>query len=533
MKNRAAYFRHPMPLICTIWLCFMLSGCGQKQNADADKRMEIRKISNARPRNVIFILTDDHRFDFMGFTGKVPWLKTPNMDRMAREGSYFRNTFVTTALCSPSRASILTGLYSHTHTVVDNNAPAPESLIYFPQYLQKAGYQTSFFGKWHMGEEGDHPRPGFNHWESFKGQGTYYKPELNINGKQTTYDDSTYITDLLTDHALQWLKGRDESKPFFLYLSHKAVHSDFQPAKRHRDVYKNESIQLPPSFSTSDVPVRGKNPRHDPLMREGDDKPFSGEEYYGKGRTPDWQKMQRESWHGVDHMYHGSINFSDFYRRYCESLLAVDESLGRILKYLDDEQLAGSTLVIYMGDNGFSFGEHGLIDKRHFYEESVKVPFLIRCPELFRGGKTMEQMIQNIDVAPTILQAAGIEKPAEMPGHSILPLFSDGGVKWRDKIFYEYYWEYDFPHTPTMHGVRTDQYKLIRYHGVWDTNEFYDLRNDPHEMNNLIASPEHQELIRQLTTDIYDWLEETGGMQIPLKRTVKKRFGDHRNAELY
>jgi arylsulfatase A-like enzyme len=262
-------------------------------------------------------------------------------------------------------------------------------------------------------------------------------------------------------------------------------------------------------------------------------KPYSTEEYYGEGRTPDWQKMQRESWHGVDYMYHGTMDFDDFYRRYCEALLAVDESVGTVLKYLDDNGLAESTMVIYMGDNGFSFGEHGLIDKRHFYEESVKVPFLIRCPELFEGGKTMTPMIQNIDVAPTILEVAGVEKPEQFQGRSIIPLLKGEGVQWRDKIFYEYYWEYDFPHTPTMHGVRTDRYKLIRYHGVWDTNEFYDLQEDPYEMNNLIASPEHQELIKELATDIYDWLEETGGMQIPLKRTVKPKFGDHRNANTY
>ena len=213
--------------------------------------------------------------------------------------------------------------------------------------------------------------------------------------------------------------------------------------------------------------------------------------------------------------------------------MAVDESVGRLLNYLDEEGLAESTLVIYMGDNGFSFGEHGLIDKRHFYEESAKVPFLIRCPALFKGGKTMEPMIQNIDVAPTVLAAAGIEKPQHMQGMSILPLLDGRQEAWRDKIFYEYYWEYDFPQTPTMHGVRTDRYKLIRYHGIWDTNEFYDLHADPDEMNNLIASPEHQVLIEELTEEIYNWLETTGGMQIPLKRTVKKRGGDHRNQGVF
>lgn len=516
-----------------LFLALILAGCKKSEDVSSTN-LRLTKLEGVKPRNVIFILTDDHRFDFMGFTGKVPWLKTPALDRLAKEGAYFRNAFVTTALCSPSRASILTGLYSHTHTVVDNVAPDPQDLIFFPQYLQEAGYQTGFFGKWHMGEDTDEPRPGFDHWESFKGQGVYYKPTLNINGKQVSYSDSTYITDLLTSHAVQWMEARDKDKPFFLYLSHKAVHAEFAPANRHKGKYKNEPISLPPSFRTSDKQVRGKqNVNNDIEIENGRKQPLKVDAYYGEGRTPDWQKMQRESWHGVDYMYHGEISFPDFYRRYCETLLGVDESVEAVLDYLDKNGLAESTLVIYMGDNGFSFGEHGLIDKRHFYEESAKVPFLIRCPELFGGGKNMEALIQNIDVAPTVLDAAGLNSPTNFHGKSILPLLQSKQVAWRDKIFYEYYWEYDFPHTPTMHGVRTDRYKLIRYHGIWDTNEFYDLQEDPHEMNNLIASAEHQAMIEELTGSIYDWLESTGGMQIPLKRTVKKRYGDHRNQNLF
>lgn len=516
--------------------CILVSCSSEKresQTSDSDGSLAMTRVDSVTPRNVIYILSDDHRFDFMGFTGKVPWLETPNMDRLAAEGAYFRNTFVTTALCSPSRASILTGLFSHTHTVVDNQAPDPENLVFFPQYLQQAGYQTSFFGKWHMGSSSADPRPGFDHWESFRGQGDYYNPTLNINGQEVPYSDSTYITDLLTDHALDWLKARDKERPFFVYLSHKAVHAMFEPAQRHRNEYQDEPITLPPSFRTSDKQVKGKSATNLSIQKEVSSvEPYRHEAYYGEGRPPDWQKMQRESWHGVDYMYHGQMDFAEFYRRYCETLLGVDESIGAVLNYLEEEGLAESTLVIYMGDNGFSFGEHGLIDKRHFYEESAKVPFLIRCPEIFSGGKTMEPMIQNIDVAPTILEVAGINKPDHMQGQSILPLLRGGEVTWRDKIFYEYYWEYDFPQTPTMHGVRTDRYKLIRYHGIWDTNEFYDLQEDPNEMNNLIGSVEHQELIEALTGDIYDWLEATGGMQIPLKRTMHSRYGDHRNLGL-
>ncbi|MFC4870856.1 sulfatase [Negadavirga shengliensis] len=523
-------------LVLTLVIPLGLFSCQSREEgtdaADPRKTLSLKDLRNGeKPRNVIFILSDDHRFDFMGFTGKIPWLETPNMDRMAAEGAHFPNAFVTTSLCSPSRASILTGLFSHSHTVVDNVAPVPEDLVFFPQYLQNAGYETAFFGKWHMGNDEDDPRPGFDHWESFRGQGVYYNPTLNINGERVSYGDSTYITDLLTEHALDWLKQRNSDKPYFLYLSHKAVHAEFAPAKRHFKEYENKELVIPPSFNTSAQDVTGK--RRDgsqTLMREGPTpEPYSGEDYYGEGRMPDWQKMQREGWHGVDYMYHGKIDFADFYRRYCETLLGVDESIGAVLDYLDEIGEAESTLVIYMGDNGFSFGEHGLIDKRHFYEESVKVPFLARCPEIFPGGKTIEKMVQNIDIAPTVLEMAGLEKPDYMHGFSFIPLLKGEEVEWRDRIYYEYYWEYDFPHTPTMHGVRTDRYKYIRYHGIWDTNEFYDLLEDPYEMNNLIESQEHQELIQELAHDVYDWLEDTDGMQIPLKRTVKSRYGDHRN----
>lgn len=508
-----------------IFLVGLLFSCNPPSTDELETALVVDKIDNAKPRNVIFILSDDHRYDFMGFTGKVPWLQTPNMDKLAAEGAYFPNTFVTTSLCSPSRASILTGLFTHSHTVVDNQAPTPEGLVYFPQYLQAAGYETAFFGKWHMGDGDDRPRPGFDHWESFKGQGNYYAPNLNINGENVQYDSTTYITDLLTEHALEWMKNRqDAGKPFFLYLSHKAVHARFAPAKRHKDSYETEEIFFPPSFETSSPQVRGKNPGKEP---------YKTDTYYGEGRMPDWQKMQREGWHGVDYMYHGDMNFETFFKRYCETVRGVDESIGQVMNYLTEAGLDQSTMVMYMGDNGFSFGEHGLIDKRQFYEESVKVPFLVRCPEILEGGQVRDEMIQNIDIGPTSLELMGLATPAHMHGKSFLPLLEGREVKWRDKVFYEYYWEYDFPHTPTMHGVRTDRYKYIRYHGIWDTNEFYDLQEDPNEMNNLIASPEHQEMIKELAGEIYDWLESTDGMQIPLKRTIKHRWGDHRNAEVY
>jgi N-acetylglucosamine-6-sulfatase len=479
----------------------------QAQRKNANKAQSLPRIQGVKPRNVVFILTDDHRSDFMGFVGKLPWLKTPNLDRLYKGGSWFTNAFVTTALCSPSRASILTGAYSHVHTIVDNASPEPPDNLYFPSYLQNGGYQTGFFGKWHMGEEGaaDRPRPGFDHWESFKGQGVYFNPTLNINGKQVAYTDSSYITDLLTEHAINWLKSRNKSKPFFLYLSHKAVHSPVTPAKRHSGMYKNKKYPLPSTY----------------YQTLSDD--------YKKLGWPEWVKQQRYSWHGVDYLYHSHQDIEELVQTYCETLMGVDESVGTVLDYLEAEGLDQNTLVIYMGDNGFSFGEHGLIDKRHFYEESVKVPFLVHCPELGPGTQTISKMVQNIDIAPTVLAAAGLQAPSSMPGKSFLQLLKSDTTGWRDRIFYEYYWEYDFPMTPTVFGVRTDKYKYIRYFGIWDTNELYDLASDPAEMNNLIRKPEHAAIATKMAEELYDWLEETKGMQIPLKRITRPSFGDYRH----
>ncbi|MBN1764128.1 MAG: sulfatase [Sedimentisphaerales bacterium] len=453
-----------------------------------------------RPKNVIFILSDDHRYDFMGFMGTPEFLQTPNMDRMAREGLHLQNAFVSTSLCSPSRASILTGQYAHKHGVVDNNSRVPAGTTFFPQLLQKKGYETAFMGKWHMGHNSDEPRPGFDKWISFTGQGVYFDPELNIDGQKVFAQG--YISDILTDHALQWLQ-KDRDKPFFLYLSHKAVHAMFKPAPRHLGKYENDPLKYPASMA--DTPENYKD-------------------------KPDWVKQQRNSWHGVDYMYHGDMDYDTFYRRYCETLLGIDDSIGRILDYLDQHQLSESTLVMYMGDNGFCFGEHGLIDKRHMYEESMRVPLLACAPGMIKPGSTIKQMIQNIDIAPTILDLAGITTPENMDGLSFLPLLQGREVPWRDAVFYEYYWERNFPQTPTVHGIRTDRYKYIHYHGIWDIDELYDLQNDPQEMHNLINNPEYKNLIESLNQRMFDWLEKTGGMLIPLRRdtgfrAIKRKTG--------
>ncbi|MEW6128143.1 MAG: sulfatase [Acidobacteriota bacterium] len=453
----------------------------------ASAGLRLARLPKTKPRNIIFILTDDHRYDALGFLHSQPFIETPNLDEMARTGAHLKNAFVTTALCSPSRASILTGLYAHRHRVVDNNNPVPADLTFFSQYLQRAGYDTAFIGKWHMGGEIDHPQRGFNHWVSFKGQGTYLpNPNgLNVNGKRVP--QRGYITDELTDYAIDWLNQRRGNQPFMLYLSHKGVHSDFVPAERHQGRGQNKTFTPPKTMSAE--------------LSRG---------------FPMWVQNQRNSWHGVDFPYHSDLNIGEYYKRYAETLLGVDDSVGRVMQWLRENHLLDSTLVIYMGDNGFAFGEHGLIDKRTAYEESMRVPMIAHCPELFKGGAEINQVVANIDIAPTILEAAALKAPANLDGRSFLSLLQNKQVNWREALLYEYFWERNFPHTPTMHALRTGRYKYIHYQGIWDSDELFDMQADPLETTNLINRSEHQGLIRQLNQQLFDLLDETRGMYIPL-----------------
>ncbi|MDX1979152.1 MAG: sulfatase [Bryobacteraceae bacterium] len=445
--------------------------------------------STQKPRNVIFILADDHRYDAMGFLKGQEWLETPQMDRMAREGCHFPNAFVTTALCSPSRASILTGQYAHRHRIIDNNTRIPAGTTLFPQYLQKAGYATAFIGKWHMGGESDAPQPGFDHWVSFRGQGTYLPSAngLNVNGKRVA--QKGHITDELTDYAIEWMNGRKRDQPYFLYLSHKAVHAEFHPAERHKGKYAGRKFNYPATMAATGDMARGR---------------------------PLWVQNQRNSWHGVEYPYHSALDIAEFYRQYAETLCGVDDSIGRVLDALKDRGELDSTLVIYMGDNGFAFGEHGLIDKRTAYEESMRVPLLARCPELFEGRKVAREVVANIDIMPTVMDAMGLKPPSSSDGRSWLPVVTGKATEWRKELLYEYYWERNFPQTPTMHALRGDRYKFIRYHGIWDSDELYDLEQDPRETNNLIYSQEHQKIVQQLRTRLFEVLEQTGGMQMPI-----------------
>jgi N-acetylglucosamine-6-sulfatase len=443
-----------------------------------------------KPRNIIFILSDDHRYDALGFMKRQRFLETPNLDRLAAGGAHCRNAFVTTALCSPSRASILTGKYAFEHRIVDNNTPIPPGTTFFPQHLQKAGYSTAFIGKWHMGASGDAPQPGFDHWISFPGQGSYL-PErngLNIDGKRVP--QKGYITDELTGYALEWLSGRRADQPYFLYLSHKAVHAEFVPAERHRGRYAGAEFVMPPSAADEGELVHHR---------------------------PTWVKNQKNSWHGVEYPYHDSkLSLTDYYRRYAETLLAVDESVGRIMDLLRKRGELDSTLLVYAGDNGFAFGEHGLIDKRHAYEESMRIPLLAHCPEFIPKGSTVAHAVANIDFMPTFLETARVPIPGGLAGESFLGLLHGDQRAWRKSLLYSYYWERNYPQTPTIHAIRTERYKYIHCCGIWDIDELYDLQRDPNELDNLIFSADHQAIVSELRNQMFAEFAARGGMYIPL-----------------
>jgi N-acetylglucosamine-6-sulfatase len=349
-----------------------------------------------------------------------------------------------------------------------------------------------------MGGDDDAPQRGFDRWVSFKGQGTYVPNAdgLNVDGQRVA--QRGYITDELTEYALDWLSQRKGKRPFFLMLAHKAVHSKLVPAPRHQGRYANAIFRQPRSMSPSEAQ---------------------------QALRPMWVRNQRNSVHGVDFPYQDvQGKLAEYYQRYAETLLSVDESLGALVDHLRARKLLDSTVIIFMSDNGFAFGEHGLIDKRTAYEESMRIPLIVSCPELFPQGSVVSSLSANLDIAPTVLDLAGLEAPSHLRGRSLVPLARGENVAWRDSLLYEYYWERNYPQTPTLHALRSDTHKYTRAHGVWDLDELFDLRSDPGEENNLILSPGHEALAREMNARLFELLAETGGMELPMKPDTGERY---------
>jgi N-acetylglucosamine-6-sulfatase len=389
--------------------------------------------------NILLIVLDDLRSNALSVTGH-PFSKTPSIDRIANEGLIFFNAFVTHSLCSPSRATLLTGLYSHKHRVVDNNTSLDPRLPTVSKILQTAGYETAFIGKWHMGHNEARPQPGFNRWVSFSGQGVYVDPPLNVDGQDI--QATGHMTDILTDHTLEFL-ARDRQKPFFLVLSHKATHEPYIPQKKFEGLYADTEFAFPATW--------GENLSNKPFFLQ-------------------------------HHLFVGNLEKTA--RQYYQCLAGVDESIGKILALLEQKNILDNTLIIFTSDNGLFLGEHNLRDKRLAYEESIRVPLLIRYPQWFVAGSNVEDLALNVDIAPTILDAAGIETTFNMQGHSLRKL-AYREVK-RDCFLYEYSLLSAYPNTPAIRAIRTRDYKYITYLNTNEIPELYDLKNDPLETKNRI-----------------------------------------------
>lgn len=406
--------------------------------------------AETRP-NTLFVLIDDLRFNALGCLGH-PWLKTPNIDRLAKEGAICANAFVTIPLCSPSRACFLTGRWAHAHGIIDNTnrSEASHKLVTFPMLQQKAGYETAYVGKWHMGND-DSPRVGFDHWVSFRGQGQYVDPPINVNGKPEVRRG--FMTDILNEHAIAFLK-KPRTKPFSLYLAHKAVHGPFTPPERHKDLYADQPI-----------------PRHPNAKDDLSGKPILT-------RTVETNKKNPTAGMGPS---------DETVRNQMRLVQAIDEGIGQILKTLEETQQLDRTLIIFTSDNGYFHGDHGLGDKRAAYEESIRIPMLIRYPAWIKPGTRIPATVLSTDIAPTMLEVAGVKPTAEMKGKSLVPLLRGKTKSLRADFYCEYHAEAQFPRIPTWRAVRSDRWKYVDYPENPTWNELYDLQADPYEMKNLIG----------------------------------------------
>ena len=424
--------------------------------------------------NVLFILCDDLRPDALGCYGSKH-VKTPRIDRLAAGGVRFTNGFCTTSLCSPSRASILTGLYAHAHGVRNNFTELPSALPHWPGRLREQGYATGYCGKWHMGEDNDFPRPGFDWFVSHKGQGKYFDTEWNVNGERRETPKGYYTT-VVTDYAADWLAKQPSGKPWALCLGHKAPHSFYFPEEKYKHAF-------------DDVPVRY---------------PQTAFQLDGQ---PDWIRQRLPTWHGIygplfewrkqfpDTRPEGVKDFENMVHAYWGTVLSVDDSVGRLVQLLESRGELENTLIIFMGDNGLLEGEHGMVDKRTMHEPSIRIPIIARGPGL-PAGKVVERQVVTEDIAPSVLDLCGAPTLEKAHGRSWKALCNQGDPDWRTAWLYEYNYEKQFPYTPNIRGIRTDRFKFVHYpHGDGTADrhlpEMYDLAADPDERNNLAVDPAH------------------------------------------
>lgn len=470
----------------------------------------------AKRPNVVFILTDDQRSDALSCMGH-PHLKTPHIDRLAKEGLLFKNHFCTTSLCSPSRASILGGLYAHSHGVVNNFTDYPRDLPTFPRQLQSAGYTTAYIGKWHMGEDDDSKRPGFDHFVTHRGQGKYFDTEFRANDGERKVVPGYYTT-VVTDMALDWMKKQEEGdKPFLLMLGHKAPHSFYFPEKKYEKSFDHVRVPYPETaFQLKD--------------------------------KPKWISQRLSTWHGIygplfdwrknfpDTSAAGMLAFEKMVRAYWGTLLSVDDSVGRLYAYLEKTGQLDNTLFIFTSDNGLLEGEHGMVDKRTGHEPSLRIPLVVRYPGLTKRAKTIEAQTLTLDFAASILEICGAPPLPKTQGRSWKKLVTSGDPDWRTSWYYEYNYEKQFPYTPNVRALRTDEWKYIRYpHGDGSPDqhmaELYNLKEDPGETTNLIAIEKYGPVVAKLRKELDQRIAEAypdGKDKMPMDEGIKGELPDEK-----
>ncbi len=456
------------------------------------------------PPNIVFIMTDDHGYQAIGAYGSTI-NQTPNLDRIADKGVIFRNSFVANSVCAPSRATLLTGKHSHANGLTDNRIRFDSTQVTFPQLLQDAGYQTALVGKWHLKSE---PQ-GFDYWSVLPGQGQYYNPDFIE--KERTYRQAGYATTIITDKAISWLRQRDSDTPFCLMVHHKAPHRNWMPDTSDLRLFAGASFPVPETYFDD---YRGREAAAQQEMSISRDMHMAydlkitgvegylmsphdtGYLWYLERRM---NSAQREAWLAIYDSLSNAFNarppqgdslalykLNRYLADYLATINSVDTNTGRLLDYLEEAGLLDNTVVIYTSDQGFYLGEHGWFDKRFMYEESFRTPLMMQLPPSLRAAGDIIQMVQNIDLAPTFLDLAGVTPPEDMHGVSLVPLLKgEKPRRWRDALYYHYY-EYPAEHSVRRHyGVRTERYKLIHFYDEPDSWELFDLLNDPHEMNNL------------------------------------------------
>jgi len=484
-------------------------GCGAGQSFGS---------KSAKRPNILFIFTDDHAVRSIGAYGsKIN--KTPNIDRLANEGVIFDRCFCCNSICAPSRAAILTGKHSHSNGLMTNQNTFDGGQPTLPKFLKQADYQTALIGKWHLRST----PTGFDHWQILPGQGNYYNPDfIDAQGKKRL---SGYVTDITTDLAIDWLGKRDESKPFLLMCQHKAPHRVWAPGPDHLTMYDDVEIPEPDTlfddYSDRSEVLKDNEmmiARH--MMYDYDLKIAGAKEKDALGRAfknPELRRMtpdQREKWDAAyepknDKFKAANLTGKDLvrwkYQRYIKDYLrcvaSVDDNIGRLLDHLEQNGLADNTIVVYSSDQGFYLGEHGWYDKRWMYEESFRMPFIIKWPGVTKAGKRMSALAQNIDFAPTFLDAAGVDVPSEMQGESLRPLLKGKApADWRKSIYYHYY-ERGEHHVPAHEGVRTERYKLIHFYDT-DEWELFDLENDPQELKSIYSDPAYATTIKDMKAEL-------------------------------